>query len=298
MFVCRFMLLTSSIMLLSAPSIAQAQRRNVSALNSNHTLRYKLEAGETLVSKVEHFAETRTTMQDHEEASSSRTTSEKAWVVKSVNDKGEMTFEYRINSVNLAQTVGEGEELKYNSRTDTEVPDVFKQVAATIAKPLATVTINPRGQVVDRDKELKTPQLGIGELTIPLPVEPVAVEGQWSVPRELRVRMESGVHKTIKVRELYTLEKVSAGVATISIVTQPLTPVTDRAVEAQLIQQLSKGEIKFDIDRGRMLNKHLDWSEEVIGFRGADTSLRYDAKFTEELISPSGRTASRPRTSK
>jgi light-regulated signal transduction histidine kinase (bacteriophytochrome) len=78
-------------------------------------------------------------------------------------------------------------------------------------------------------------------------------------------------------------------------VTQPLTPVTDRAVEAQLIQQLSKGEIKFDLDRGRMLSKQLDWSEEVVGFRGAETSLRYDAKFTEELISPAKRTASRGR---
>jgi hypothetical protein len=267
------------------------------AQTPGYSLRYKLRAGETLVSKVVHFAETRTTMQDHEEASSSRTTSEKVWEVTSVNPKGEMTFEYRINSVNLAQTVGDGEELSYNSETDSEVPEIFRQVASTINQPLATITINSRGQVIDRDKETKTPQLGFGELTIPLPEEPVAIRGQWNVPRELRVRLDSGAFKTIKVRELYTLEKVSAGVATISIVTQPLTPVTDRAVEAQLMQQLSKGEIKFDLDRGRMLSKELDWSEEVVGFRGADTSLRYDAKFTEQLISPTRRTAARGRNS-
>ncbi len=259
----------------------------------NVKLRYKLSAGEVLVSKVVHMAETRTKMSEHAESSSSRTISEKAWEVASVDAKGDMTFVYRINSVELAQSVGDAEELSYNSLTDTEVPDMFKQVAATLAKPLATVTINARGQVVDRDTEAKSPQLGMGELTLPLPEESLAIGAQWSVPRDIRVKLESGAHKTIKVRELYTLEKVSAGVATIRIETQPLTPVNDPAVESQLIQQLSKGEIKFDVDQGRMLSKHLEWSELVVGFRGPETSLRYDAKFTEELLPQTKRTASK-----
>lgn len=268
----------------------------VRAQTDQHQLRYKLQAGETIVSRVVHVAETRTKMSEHDEDSTSRTTSEKAWEVKSVAPNGDMTFEYRINSVHLTQSVGDGEELTFNSESGGEVPDMFKQVAETVKKPLATITINAQGQVVDRDKELKTPQLGIGELTLPLPKEPVAVGGQWSVPRELRVKLDSGIFKKIKVRELYTLAKVSAGVATISIVTQPLTPVNDPSIESQLIQQLSKGEIKFDIDRGRLIRKQLDWSEEVVGFRGPETSLRYDAKFTEELITDSKRTANRETT--
>ncbi len=50
------------------------------------------------------------------------------------------------------------------------------------------------------------------------------------------------------------------------------------------MQQLSKGEIKFDIDRGRLISKRLDWDDEVVGFRGAETALKYVARFTEELI--------------
>ncbi|MCC7333681.1 MAG: hypothetical protein IT422_01205 [Pirellulaceae bacterium] len=271
---------------------AQAKVESASS-GSKVLLRYKLKSGEQLVSKVVHLANTRTKMSEHEESSSSRTITEKVWEVSSVNATGEMTFEYRITSVELAQSVGEGEELKYNSLTDTEAPDMFKHVAETVSKPLATVTINPQGQVIKRDSELKNPQLGMGELTLPLPEEAVAVGSQWSVPRDARVKSENGVHKTIKVRELYTLEKVSAGVATIRIESQALTPVKDPATESQLIQQLSKGEIKFDIDNGRMLSKQLTWSDEVVGFRGPATSLRYDAKFTEELMPQTKRTASR-----
>ncbi|MEM8734158.1 MAG: hypothetical protein AAGG44_08045 [Planctomycetota bacterium] len=274
-------------------SAAAAQEANP----QTYKLTYKLQKGEEIVTQVEHFAETRTKMSDTEESSSSRTQSEKVWSVTDVNEKGEMTFEYRINQVQLTQSVGSGEAISYDSASDEEVPDVFKPVAETVGRPLATVTINPRGQVVDRDKELKTPQLGMGELTIPLPEEAVAIGGRWSVPREVRVKLESGAYKKIKVRELYTLEKVATGVATIRIVTQPLTPVNDPAVESQLIQQLSKGELKFDIDKGRLIAKRLDWSEEVVGFRGPETSLRYDGKFVETLL-PQKRTASRKSSGK
>ena len=259
--------------------------------DAKYTLQYKLRAGESLYSKVIHFAETRTKMSDHEESSSSRTTSEKVWEVKSVDTKGNMTFEYRILSVDLAQRVGNKDEIKYQSESDATAPDVFKKVAETVNKPLGLITINPRGQVTNRDNDTKNPQLGMGELTIPLPEEPIAVGSEWSVPREMRVKLDDGSQKTIKVRELYTLEKVSAGVATIRIESQPLTPINDPAVESQLIQQLSKGQIKFDIDRGRMLSKQLDWSEEAIGFRGDNTSLKYDAKFTEELLTTAPKAA-------
>lgn len=274
---------------LTSPASAQAKTGSAPTV----LLRYKLKPGEELVSKVVHLADTRTKMSEHEETSSSRTISEKVWEVSAVNAQGEMTFEYRINSVELAQSVGAGEELKYNSLTDTEAPDMFKHVAETVAQPLATVTINPRGQVIHRDGKLKNPQLGMGELTLPLPEEALAIGAQWSVPREARVKSEAGVHKTIKMRELYTLEKVSAGVATIRIESQPLTPVSDPSTESQLIQQLSKGVIKFDVDQGRMLSKELIWSDEVVGFRGPQTSLRYEAKFTEELLPQTKRTAKR-----
>ena len=274
---------------LTSPASAQAKTGSAPTV----LLRYKLKPGEELVSKVVHLADTRTKMSEHEETSSSRTISEKVWEVSAVNAQGEMTFEYRINSVELAQSVGAGEELKYNSLTDTEAPDMFKHVAETVAQPLATVTINPRGQVIHRDSKLKNPQLGMGELTLPLPEEALAIGAQWSVPREARVKSEAGVHKTIKMRELYTLEKVSAGVATIRIESQPLTPASDPSTESQLIQQLSKGVIKFDVDQGRMLSKELIWSDEVVGFRGPQTSLRYEAKFTEELLPQTKRTAKR-----
>ncbi|MFK7735324.1 MAG: hypothetical protein AB8B50_04800 [Pirellulaceae bacterium] len=286
--------LATLVSVIVPPAFVSAQE----SAGKTYLLQYKLKAGEEIISDVEHVAETRTKMSGTEETSSSRTNSRKVWRVTEVGAKGEMTFEYQIIQVNLSQSVGENEALTYDSSQDEEVPDIFKPVAETIGRTLATVTINPRGQVVNRDKELKTPQLGMGELTVPLPEDLIAIGDNWAVPREIRVKLESGAYKKIKVRELYTLEKVTTGVATIRLVTQALTPVNDPAVESQLIQQMSQGELRFDIDNGRLLAKRLDWQEEVVGFRGPETSLRYDGKFIEKLMPSNSRTAAGKSTNK
>lgn len=257
-----------------------------------YLLRYKLQAGEKVVSKVFHESETQTTIAGVREDSNSRTTSVKIWEVTKVDSSGNMTFEYSIDQVQMSQSIGE-ESFEYDSDADPEVPEVFASVASLIGKPLATVTINGAGELVERDRDFKIPQLGMGELTLPFPKESVAVGAEWHVPRELRLKMDNGKFKLVKVRELYRLEKVSAGIATISIQTQPLTPVVDPALEAQLIQQLSKGTIKFDLDSGRLLSKRLDWSEKVFGFKGPESAMRYDATWQEELLPSTARRAKR-----
>ncbi len=72
--------------------------------------------------------------------------------------------------------------------------------------------------------------------------------------------------------------------ATISVDTEVLTPVNDPKIQAQLVQQLTSGEIKFDVDAGRPLARRIDWDETVVGFNGADSMMKYLARFTEELL--------------
>ncbi len=281
--------LAIGVLVITGSSIAQEKFK----------LEYKLKPGEQIVSKVYHEAETQTNISGSSEDSRSQTTSIKVWEVKSAEKDGNITFVYSIDSVDMQQSIGDGEEIKYNSKSDKEAPKVFQRVAETVQKPLATITINRFGEVVKRDNELKSPLMGIGDLAVPLPPEAVAVGAEWQVPRDLRVRLDDGSYKVIKVRELYKLEKVSNGIATIRMESQPLTPVSDPSIEAQLIQQLSKGTIKFDLDTGRLISKKLDWSENVVGFRGAESSMRYNATWSEELLPATARTAAtKPAASK
>ena len=89
----------------------------------------------------------------------------------------------------------------------------------------------------------------------------------------------------------YRLEKVEAGVATIHVETQVLTPVNDPKIQVKLIQRLQRGTIKFDVDAGRLLHKQFDIDQEVFGFSGADSHMQYLARFTEEPLKESEKTA-------
>ena len=66
--------------------------------------------------------------------------------------------------------------------------------------------------------------------------------------------------------------------------TQVLTPVNDAKIKAQIIQRISEGEIRFDIDSGRLLSKQLDINEVVLGFNGAQSRMKYLARLTETAI--------------
>lgn len=257
-------------------------------------LEHKLLSGEQVRMKTMHHVNTLTRIQGVEDQSEARSASIKVWEVKSIDAEGNMTFEYRIESADMMQKQHNSDEVTYNSLTDTEAPKEYAKFAEMIAKPIATITINKAGKVIERSGAPKMPNMGYGELAVPLPEEPVAIGATWELPREVRVKLEDGTEKKIKIRELYRLEKVSAGIATISVESQPITPVVDSTVESQLCQQMSAGKMKFDIDNGRMISKQLDWDKEVVGFRGADSGLKYSSRYTEELITEQPRTATRP----
>ena len=56
----------------------------------------------------------------------------------------------------------------------------------------------------------------MGSLTLTFPKKPIAVGESCPFPREVKTRTEEGLVKPIKIREVYTLEKVKTGVATLA----------------------------------------------------------------------------------
>ncbi len=281
---------------MAAEQTAQAPRSSgTSAAPANtYLLRYQLAAEESIRYLVTHVAKTKTRIRGAEEVSHVHTVSEKLWEVKDVTAEGAMTFVHSVQSVEMMQQAGDAEEVRWDSRSGDAPPLIFETVAEQLNTPLSTVTINPRGQETNRQKHAGTEaNLGMGGLTLSLPEEPIAVGYSWSVPREIKARAESGEVKLVKARDTYKLEKVQTGVATLTIRSEVLTPMEEASVKAQIVQQLSNGNIRFDIDSGRVISKQLDWDETVVGFQGHNSLMEYRARVTEQLIDGPVRTARR-----
>ena len=286
------MLIAAAFSLIFAipPSIAEDSEGSE---DQTYLFRYALKSGEQLHYEVTHVAKTKTRIRGAEEISQVHTVSQRHWEVAAVN-ASEMTFNHVVDAVEMTQQQGEEKEIRWDSESDEAPPAIFERVAEQIGTTLSTVTVTPRGQETKRESHGGTKaSLGMGALTIAFPEEAIAIGGSWSIPREVQTRTEQGEVKTIKIRELYTLERVKTGVATLSIRSEPLTPLKDESVRAQVVQQMSNGEIRFDLDNGRMLSKQLDWDETVVGFQGANSLMEYRARLEEKLIDGVQRTARR-----
>ena len=265
------------------------------SVQTKYVLKYRFEPGETIRYRVEHRATVDTKIEDNRDVSKSRSVSTKAWKVDSVDGKV-ITFSFFIEDVDMWQKSEGQDEIRYSSANHQgEIPAQYKHVASTVGKTLAVVTVSDTGTIIKREKGKSNPDLGFGGIIFPLPKGEIEVGHTWSQPKTLKLNQRDGRVKQVNVQVKHKLEQVRRGIATISIRTEVLTPLTSATLKSQLVQQLSNGKVEFDIKNGRVLAKELQWDETVIGFNGPSSNMKYLAKFTESLVNET-RTASKSGT--
>lgn len=251
---------------------------------ATYQLRYEFKPGEVFRCKVTHLTTVDTKIRGVAETAQTRSVSTKAWRITGVDPQGNTTFTYTVEDASMWQQLSGRPEVRYDSTKDKAPPAGYEHVAESVGQPMATVTIGPSGEIVRREHARPQFNPGIGELTVPLPAHAVKVGESWTKEGELPIRLSGGTVKRVKLRHVYELKKVQTGVATIEARTEVLTPIDDPAVQSQLVQRVKRGEIKFDVDAGRVLQQQMDVDETVIGFSGPDSMMKYLARLTEEMV--------------
>ena len=281
-----------------AKRAANSSKKTVSA--ETYQLHYKFHRGEEIRTKVAQVASIETTIGGSTQTTEMKSYSTKLWRIIAVDESGAMTLENLVENVDLRNQMSGRQEVRYNSQTDSAAPLGYEDVAKSIGKVLSVVTLSPTGEVLKREDKAKRPVADqSGNMLVPLlPKEPIPIGHVWSVPAEVNVAVDDSGVRAIKTRQRYELEQVENGVATIAVETQILTPTNDPKIRVQLIQRLSKGHIRFDIKAGRILSQQTDLDERVLGFSGAESSMHYVARFTEELLPTTGKTVAIGKTSK
>jgi hypothetical protein len=255
-------------------------------------LNYRFTKGETLRSRVTQQTRVDTSIGGSTQVAEMASVSVKRWVVKDVDKEGNVTFETQWDSIDMRQKMTGREEVRYNSVTDKMPPAGYDQIAAMIGKPLSLITIDPRGKIVRREaKDAETKKTlststyqAEQQLLVPLPAEPVTLGQPWSVPTDIRVSLDDNKSsRTIQARHRYEVEKIDGNVAVIGHETI-LPPLSDPEIRSQVIQQLGRGQIQFDLKTGKVLKQVSEVDERVIGFRGPESSIHFLSKFTEEIL--------------
>ena len=275
------------------PKEPSAKSDGTPTAGGKYHLQYKFQTGEVIRWEVVHRAVVDTTIQGSNQTAETRSTSIKMWKVTGVSLKGEIALVHSVESIDMWQKTQGRQEVRYNSQTDDTVPAGYEEIAAAVGVPLTVVTLDRHGNVLSREEKHKQSNPSNMPLTIPLPADPVSIGYSWSVPSDFEVIMKGGTSRKIQTKEKFKLEKVSDGVATISMETQVVTPLNDPAIEAQLVQRLTNGTLRFDLEQGRVISQQLDLDRRIVGFSGAASSMHYVTRFTEDLVSAGTPTASK-----
>jgi hypothetical protein len=273
---------------------AEFERAKQRTAGQDYLLRYKFTAGETIRWNVVHLATVDTKIQGTTQVAKTRSESTKVWIVTSVDPEGRATFVHRVADINMWQKVTGRQEIRYDSTKDETPPAAYEQAASMVGIPLMTITIDPTGEVLERVDKKKQFGFGGGQITVTFPDKPLKIGENWTHDYDIPVRLEEGQMQRIKSRQVFRLEEVQDGVATIRLDTEVLTPLDNPKVKVQLVQRLSHGEVKFDIERGRVVQQQTDLDETVLAFNGADSAMSYLARFTEELLPDEPQTAAVP----
>lgn len=246
-------------------------------------LEYKFSEGDVIRAKITHLSTVDTKIKGVKETAQMRSISTRRWEVEKVDQDGLVTFAHSVENINMWQKVTNRAEISYNSETGEAPPAVYAQAAKSVGVPLSKITVDAQGRLVNRKHLAGTPSNETQILPI-LPPEPVEPGARWYSNDDLVVQNGAGGQKRIKIRQVFTLEGVRSGVATISTVAQVLTPVDDPMLKVELIQKLTQGKVKFDIQRGCVISQQIDLDETVIGFRGEESVMNYLGRMTEERI--------------
>ncbi len=251
--------------------------------DTKYELRYKFKRGDVLRYVVQHHASIRSTIDDTTQAAQTKTDSVKLWKVTDVLPLGDIEFMNVVESVHMVNQLPDRDPVEYDSTKDLKAPPGFEDAAKAVGVPLSVVKMTPRGKVLRRDMKFR--QQGVeddGAIIVRLPEQPVAVGDTWDEPLDVKVELQDAGSKSIQTRRHHKLANVASGIATIEVTYQVLSPI-DARIESQLVQRLMSGEVRFDIEAGRVVGQQMDVDKRILGFAGPTSSMQYVMRMEEKL---------------
>jgi hypothetical protein len=247
-------------------------------------LAYKFKTGDVLRYTVDHRAAIRSTIDETTQEAQTKTDSVKAWKVTDVLPSGEIEFMNVVEQVHMVNQLPDRAPTEYDSQRDKTPPPGYEDAARAIGVPLSVVRMTPRGKIVSRKVKLQQSAAeDDAQIVLRLPEEPVAIGATWDEPFDVTVGLPDGGTKAIHTRRHHKLVGVATGIATIEVTYQILSPI-DAHIEAQLVQRLMKGTVRFDVDAGRIASQQFEVDKRVLGFAGPTSSMHYVMSMEEKLL--------------
>ncbi len=288
-----------AVVLLAADGDADSAPKLVTAGNEpKQVFAYKLTPGLFAHFEVRHQMTVISEANGEVEKVTNHSNSRKHFRVVSVDEQGNAVLEPIVDSVYMSAKFGETDPIVYDSTKDVEPPRQFREVKATIGRPVSRVTVSPNG-TLQKVTLLEGAPSHLAESSIKndprlnflvvFPTEPIGVGATWRERFTAEVVVGQNLKQPVTLQRQYDVTAIDGTVATLKVRTSVITPLSNPQVEAQLMQRKPSGTIQFDLERGLILSQSTAASEQVVGAFGPKTSVQASSETQEKWVpNPAG----------
>lgn len=265
---------------------------------AKYLLAYKFSLNQRVQYEVASRTEIKTEYNEQNETATNQSESRRSYHVTNVAEDGSAELELTIDWVRMTASFGKDKPpVEFQSDDESRQPPQFKHIMETIGKPTAVVQFSTSGRPVwvtakgpvaaNKPATLApaaNPDASQENYLVPLPEQPIAVGEMWKERFDVTARNDQQLPIKIAMQRSFKLKEVQDRRAIIEYRTTILSPITDPALAAQLIQREPIGRIVFDIDRGMILARDASVNRDVIGPFGAKSALHAVSEYRERLI--------------
>ncbi len=252
-------------------------------------LRYQFEAG----TRLRYLSEEKMTLQaqigESERRDQSQARQIRTYSVQKQRPDGTAQIAMQFEDVWMQKKIDDLPPIEFrSSMPESEVPQVFKAVAHSLAGAASVCNVSPTGQALaagnDGDRTADESSDAVDSFLMPLPAHRVAIGESWKEEITLPVRGGKDLTLQVVVLRTYRLDQVEQDIATISFRSSVRTQLRSPTIRSQLIQATPAGEFQLNLKTGQMLSRKFRHSATVIGALGAESLLSSVGVKTESLL--------------
>ena len=267
-----------------------------SAAVADDPLRFRFTTGQTFTYNVRQTTTVTETSPDEKTGRPTTGTTTTAlnltrkWDVTAVDPDGTATLVMAITAVRQEITRPGPEDQDGKPTTDAVVIDSAtadgqEQMAAYLNKPVVTVKLDPRGQLVEAKSVTGDGHRLSAELPfrVTLPATVPTANASWNRPFTITLDPPLGTGEKYDAVQTYTFQGMSQEYAVIGLTTTLKDPPTDPAGLPALVPLLWKGEAFVNPRTGQYAGAKLTAGHEVANHLGAGSKFVYKSEYAEGL---------------
>lgn len=206
------------------------------------------------------------------------------WTVGEVDKLGVATLEMTISE--LKQEIRQSDGMV--TSIDSAKPEDAKAMAAFLNKPIVTVRMDARGQLVEV-KEAKVGTAARLHAELPfrlvLPDAAPAANATWDRPFAVKLDPPNGTGESYDFTQKYTSKGATKeGLLVVGVETSLKAPPKAVGEQVPLVPMLWTGDVYFNVAAGKYHASRLKAKAELANHQGEGTKFVYESTYSEDLI--------------